>query len=121
MPEYRAVRKQHSLLEICKKPELAAEVTITAAEFLGVDAARIALAAPTAAGTARHQNPTQAYNPAAAAQPAANQTIAMSMRWNLARTAGAWSGAAPRIRSTASSTTWVVLPVISVLGGRLPR
>jgi uroporphyrinogen decarboxylase len=41
MPEYRAVRKQHSLLEICKKPELAAEVTITAAEFLQVDAAII--------------------------------------------------------------------------------
>jgi uroporphyrinogen decarboxylase len=41
MPEYRAVRKQHSLLEICKKPELAADVTITAAEFLGVDAAII--------------------------------------------------------------------------------
>ncbi len=41
MKEYRAVRKQHSLLEICKQPELAAEVTITAAEFLGVDAAII--------------------------------------------------------------------------------
>ena len=41
MPEYRAVRKQHSLLEICKKPTLAAEVTITAAEALGVDAAII--------------------------------------------------------------------------------
>jgi uroporphyrinogen decarboxylase len=41
MAEYRAVRKQHSLLEICKKPALAAEVTITAAEFLGVDAAII--------------------------------------------------------------------------------
>src|SRR6202047_4795363 len=41
MPEYRAVRKQHSLLEICKKPELGADVTITAAEFLGVDAAII--------------------------------------------------------------------------------
>src|SRR5450432_4434205 len=39
MPEYRAVRKNYSLLEICKKPTLAAEVTITAAEFLGVDAA----------------------------------------------------------------------------------
>jgi len=35
------VRKSHSLLEICKKPELAAEVTITAAEILGVDAAII--------------------------------------------------------------------------------
>lgn len=41
MPEYRAVRKQHSLLEICKKPSLAADVTITAAEILGVDAAII--------------------------------------------------------------------------------
>jgi uroporphyrinogen decarboxylase len=41
MPEYRAVRKQYSLLEICKKPALAAEVTITAAEALGVDSAII--------------------------------------------------------------------------------
>jgi uroporphyrinogen decarboxylase len=41
MPEYRAVRKQHSLLEICKKPQLAAQVTIEAAEILGVDAAII--------------------------------------------------------------------------------
>ena len=41
MPEYRAVRAQHSLLEICRTPSLAAEVTITAAEFLGVDAAII--------------------------------------------------------------------------------
>src|ERR1700746_1910868 len=41
MPEYRAVRKQHSLIEICKNPKLAAEVTITAAEAIGVDAAII--------------------------------------------------------------------------------
>src|SRR5215467_4250884 len=41
MAEYRAVRKHHSILEICKTPELAAEVTITAAEKLGVDAAII--------------------------------------------------------------------------------
>jgi uroporphyrinogen decarboxylase len=41
MPQYRAIRKQHSLIEICKNPPLAAEVTITAAEFLGVDAAII--------------------------------------------------------------------------------
>ncbi len=41
MAEYRAVRKQYSLLEICKTPEVAAEVTITAAEKLGVDAAII--------------------------------------------------------------------------------
>ncbi len=41
MAEYQAVRKHHSLLDICKRPELAAEVTITAAEKLGVDAAII--------------------------------------------------------------------------------
>jgi uroporphyrinogen decarboxylase len=41
MPEYMAVRKHHSLLEICRTPEVAAEVTITAAERLGVDAAII--------------------------------------------------------------------------------
>src|SRR3981081_4115906 len=35
MPEYRAVRRQYSLIEICKTPSLAAEVTITAAGFLG--------------------------------------------------------------------------------------
>jgi len=41
MAEYRAVRQHHSLVDICKKPALAAEVTITAAERLGVDAAII--------------------------------------------------------------------------------
>jgi uroporphyrinogen decarboxylase len=41
MQEYRDVRKHHTLIEICKQPELAAEVTITAAEKLGVDAAII--------------------------------------------------------------------------------
>src|SRR5580658_6774746 len=41
MPEYRALRKEYSLIEICKKPELAAQVTIEAAEILNVDAAII--------------------------------------------------------------------------------
>ncbi len=41
MAEYQAVRRHHSLLEICKSPDLAAEVTITAAEKLDVDAAII--------------------------------------------------------------------------------
>ena len=41
MPEYMAVRKHHTLLEICRTPEIAAEVTVTAAERLGVDAAII--------------------------------------------------------------------------------
>ncbi|MFQ5663890.1 MAG: uroporphyrinogen decarboxylase [Terriglobia bacterium] len=39
LPAYRAIRARHSILEICKTPPLAAEVTITAAEELGVDAA----------------------------------------------------------------------------------
>ena len=41
MAEYRDIRKQYSLIEICKKPAVAAEVTITAAEALDVDAAII--------------------------------------------------------------------------------
>jgi uroporphyrinogen decarboxylase len=41
MPEYMAVRKHHSLLDICSTPDIAAEVTVTAAERLGVDAAII--------------------------------------------------------------------------------
>ena len=41
MPEYMAVRRHHSLLDICRTPEIAAEVTITAAERLEVDAAII--------------------------------------------------------------------------------
>jgi uroporphyrinogen decarboxylase len=41
MQEYREIRKRHTLVEICKQPEIAAEVTITAAEKLGVDAAII--------------------------------------------------------------------------------
>src|SRR5947199_6611248 len=41
MAEYRAIRKSHSLVEICKTPALAAQVTIEAAEILGVDAAII--------------------------------------------------------------------------------
>jgi hypothetical protein len=31
-PEYRAVRKQYSLIEICEKPQLAAQVIIEAPE-----------------------------------------------------------------------------------------
>jgi uroporphyrinogen decarboxylase len=41
MLEYRAVRKEYSLIEICKRPEVAARVTIEAAEILKVDAAII--------------------------------------------------------------------------------
>lgn len=41
MPEYREVRAKTSFLELCKNPALAAEVTVTAAERLGVDAAII--------------------------------------------------------------------------------
>ena len=41
MPEYRAVREKLGFLELCHSPDAAAEVTITAAERLGVDAAII--------------------------------------------------------------------------------
>ena len=41
MQEYREVRARMSFLELCKTPALAAEVTVTAAERLGVDAAII--------------------------------------------------------------------------------
>lgn len=39
MPEYREVRAKVSFLDLCKDPALATEVTVTAAERLGVDAA----------------------------------------------------------------------------------
>ncbi len=39
MPEYRAIRAGHSLLEICAQPDLAAEVTLQPVRALGVDAA----------------------------------------------------------------------------------
>ncbi len=39
MAEYRAIRQKHSLLEICKQPELACEVTLQPVRALGVDAA----------------------------------------------------------------------------------
>jgi uroporphyrinogen decarboxylase len=38
LPEYQAVRAKHSFLEICKTPELAAEVSIQPLRVLGVDA-----------------------------------------------------------------------------------
>ena len=39
MAEYRAIRAHHSLLEICKTPALATEVTLQPVDRLGVDAA----------------------------------------------------------------------------------
>ena len=41
MAEYRAVRARKGFLELCKSPELSAEVTVTAATKLNVDAAII--------------------------------------------------------------------------------
>ena len=39
LPEYMAVRSKVTFIELCKRPELAAEVTLTAQRVLGVDAA----------------------------------------------------------------------------------
>ena len=39
LPEYRALRERHSLLEMVRHPELAAEVTLQPVRRLGVDAA----------------------------------------------------------------------------------
>jgi uroporphyrinogen decarboxylase len=38
LPEYQAVRKHHSFLEICKTPEIAAEVSLQPFNIIGVDA-----------------------------------------------------------------------------------
>lgn len=38
-PEYRKIKEKYTLLEICKQPELAAEVTLMPVRKLGVDAA----------------------------------------------------------------------------------
>ncbi|RKP55105.1 uroporphyrinogen decarboxylase [Cohnella endophytica] len=38
-PDYRKIKEKYSLLEICKQPELAAEVTMMPVHKLGVDAA----------------------------------------------------------------------------------
>jgi uroporphyrinogen decarboxylase len=39
MEEYRKLRAQYDFLELCKKPDLAAEIAVTPVERLGVDAA----------------------------------------------------------------------------------
>src|ERR1700753_3540603 len=38
LPEYQAVRKHHTFLEICKTPEIAAEVSMQPFHIIGVDA-----------------------------------------------------------------------------------
>lgn len=38
-PEYRKIKEKYSLLEICRQPELAAEITLMPVRKLGVDAA----------------------------------------------------------------------------------
>ena len=38
LPEYQAVRKNHTFLQICKTPEVAAEVSLQPFRIIGVDA-----------------------------------------------------------------------------------
>ena len=39
LPEYRRLKEDHSILDLCRKPDLATEVTLQPVERLGVDAA----------------------------------------------------------------------------------
>lgn len=39
MPEYRALREKYSFLDLCRKPDLAAEITVTTVTRFGFDAA----------------------------------------------------------------------------------
>ena len=39
MPEYRALRQQYGMLELCKSPDLAAQVTLQPVEAMEIDAA----------------------------------------------------------------------------------
>ena len=39
MEDYRKLRAQYGFLELCKRPDLATEITVTPVERLGVDAA----------------------------------------------------------------------------------
>ncbi len=39
LPEYRAIRKENSFLDMCKRPELAAEVTLLPVELFDMDGA----------------------------------------------------------------------------------
>ena len=39
LPQYREIRKRHDLFEVCRRPELCAEVTLQPVEAHGVDAA----------------------------------------------------------------------------------
>src|SRR5437762_6229648 len=41
LKQYRQIREKHGILEICKRPDLAATVTLQPVEILGVDAAII--------------------------------------------------------------------------------
>ena len=39
LPEYREIRQRHNLFEVCRRPELCAEVTLQPVRAHGVDAA----------------------------------------------------------------------------------
>jgi hypothetical protein len=77
----------------------------------------IAVITATSAGNAKHINPTQRYNTAAAAHPTANQAIPRIVRPKRALTAVRSHPSSSLHKSTASRTACVVLPVMIVVGG----
>src|SRR3546814_5092829 len=39
MKEYRAIKEKHTFLEMCRTPEIAADITMLPVDLLGIDAA----------------------------------------------------------------------------------
>lgn len=89
--------------------------------ILGGDFAIILAIKATIAGTTKHQVPTLLNRTAAAAAPTANVNTAADMRRIRNWVASRVSGGNPRIASAASIISCVVVPVMSVVGGELPK
>src|SRR5882757_565738 len=76
---------------------------------------------PRTGGTTKHQTPTCAYRRAAVAQPAAKTAMLVDMASRRALGAGAFSTDGACTISARSIMICVVIPVINVEGGAVPR